>query len=156
MSHLEMINDPEGRISFEKVIEDARREDSPLHSCFTWDDRDAAHERRLDQAQYLLNAIGREVVDEADGATILELANVTIVDPDTGGRYAVSPEFAAREPVFRGQVADQAIHHLREAIDRLRILGSMERPVAAIAEIIAEAKEAKNKPPPPKGKGSVK
>lgn len=38
----------------EHVVEAARSEDSPLHSRFTWDDSEAAHQYRLVQARALI------------------------------------------------------------------------------------------------------
>lgn len=43
-----------GILKPEIVVEEARSEDSPLHSRFTWDDSEAAHQYRLEQARRLI------------------------------------------------------------------------------------------------------
>ena len=43
----------QGRITPEMVVDAARDPNSPLHSAFTWDDAQAAHEHRLAQARVL-------------------------------------------------------------------------------------------------------
>lgn len=43
-----------GILKPEIVVEEASREDSPLHSRFTWDDSEAAHQYRLEQARRLI------------------------------------------------------------------------------------------------------
>ena len=44
-------------ITPEAVIDDARDPSSPLHACFEWDDKKAAHQHRLDQARELIRAV---------------------------------------------------------------------------------------------------
>lgn len=43
-----------GILKPEIVVEEAKSEDSPLHSRFTWDDSEAAHQYRLEQARRLI------------------------------------------------------------------------------------------------------
>lgn len=62
------INDPEIRaaimavkeddmISPEKVVDAARSKTSPLHNYFTWEDGEAAHQWRLEQARKLIRVV---------------------------------------------------------------------------------------------------
>lgn len=46
-----------GKLTAELVVEAARDPDSPLHSAFTWDDAEAARERRLEQARSLIRSV---------------------------------------------------------------------------------------------------
>lgn len=56
--HLERIRQRhEDELTPELVVKDARREKSPLHSVFEWDDDAAAHQYRLEQARTLLRKI---------------------------------------------------------------------------------------------------
>ncbi len=56
--HLERIRQRhEDELTPELVVKDARRENSPLHSAFEWDDDAAAHQWRLEQARGLLRKI---------------------------------------------------------------------------------------------------
>jgi len=41
----------------EDVVKDARRKNSPLYSCFEWDNKKAAHEYRLIQARTLIRSL---------------------------------------------------------------------------------------------------
>lgn len=50
-----------GRLTPDLVLEAASDPDSPLHSYFTWDDAEAAHKRRLDEARTLIRAVKVEV-----------------------------------------------------------------------------------------------
>jgi len=51
------------------VVEEARDENSPLHSAFCWDDSEAARLFRLDQAQRLIRKF-KVVVEESKGKVV--------------------------------------------------------------------------------------
>jgi hypothetical protein len=44
-------------ISPEKVVEAAKPKTSPLHDYFTWEDGEAAHQWRLEQARHLIRVV---------------------------------------------------------------------------------------------------
>ncbi len=56
------IEDAEGRLDPEIVIERARDQASPLNGYFEWDDDVAAHQYRITQARRLIRSIKVEVV----------------------------------------------------------------------------------------------
>lgn len=51
---LSEIETADGRITPADVVEVARSPNHPLHSFFTWDDAEAAHKQRLDEARGLI------------------------------------------------------------------------------------------------------
>lgn len=53
---LEALRDPDGLLRLEKVVEAAADEASPLHDQFEWNDGEAAHRYRLNQARTLIRA----------------------------------------------------------------------------------------------------
>ena len=54
-----------GVLTPDAVLEDAQKEDSPLHDQFTWDDSEAAHQWRLEQARTLIRSVRVEVQTES-------------------------------------------------------------------------------------------
>lgn len=54
---IKALEDADGRITPEAVIEAARDEGSPLHQQFEWDDSKAAHGYRLEQARTLIRSV---------------------------------------------------------------------------------------------------
>ncbi len=54
-----------GVLTPDAVLEDAQDEDSPLHNQFTWDDSEAAHQWRLEQARVLIRSVRVEVQTES-------------------------------------------------------------------------------------------
>jgi hypothetical protein len=142
---------PEGHITFEEAIEEGRPDDSPFHTSFTWDEAQAAHERRLDQARYLLNSYSWEVVAEEGEKATVGIANVRIVDTVTKERFSVPSTFAASEPDYYSQMIDETNRLLRGAVSRLRILeGLSPQYVATIEKLIADLDQTKAKKKPAK------
>lgn len=56
----------DGILQPEIVVEEARRPSSPLHSKFTWDDTEAAHQYRLYQARTLIRVVVQMIPNTAD------------------------------------------------------------------------------------------
>lgn len=54
---LAALEDADGNLDIHVVPEAARDPASPMHNQFTWDDAEAARERRLDQARNLVRSI---------------------------------------------------------------------------------------------------
>lgn len=54
---LERIYNRDGSITPEAVVEDSTDPSAPLHGCFEWDDKKAAHKYRVTQAQGIIRAI---------------------------------------------------------------------------------------------------
>lgn len=64
---LDKIESRDGNLMPEAVVRDARSPKSPLHGCFDWDNRVAAHRWRLMQATQLILTVRLEGgEDEAD------------------------------------------------------------------------------------------
>ncbi len=58
------MEDSRGRLTPEQVVDAARSSKSALHKCFTWDDSEAAHKWRIDEARELIRSVRIEVVVE--------------------------------------------------------------------------------------------
>jgi len=68
-----------GKLTPEMVKLDATDPDSPGHPFFTWDDAQAADDRRTDEARVLIRWAGLKVVDE-----IIKREIHYVRDPDAG------------------------------------------------------------------------
>lgn len=65
---LQEIESRTGRLTPESVVDAARDPEHPLHECFTWNNTDAAHAYRLDQARKLIASV--RVVIETEKRTL--------------------------------------------------------------------------------------
>jgi len=68
----------------EKVVEEARGEDSPLHSCFNWDNDEAGERWRLHQARNLIRCT--IIYEEQTDRHIKTFVSLTS-DRENGGGY---------------------------------------------------------------------
>lgn len=84
--------DPEHRVlTPEMVVEDAKQEESPLHSMFEWNDKSAAHKHRLHTARQLIKSVTIKIT----------VHNVQVAAP----YYVRDPEAQDNEQGYRS-VAD--------------------------------------------------
>ncbi len=75
---IEAIKVKNGFITPDMLIKEAKKKTSPLHNCFTWDDKKAGKLRRLDEARYLLRMVTVEI--ETDDEPIITRAFVSVTD----------------------------------------------------------------------------
>lgn len=59
-----------GHLLPEVVVDEARSPKSPLHSRFTWDDTEAAHQHRLWQARQLISVCVEVLADDTDPSPV--------------------------------------------------------------------------------------
>lgn len=58
-----------GKLTAHDVVRAARNPESPLHSCFEWDDSKAAEQWRLEQARSLIRSVEVRITVQ-DGGTV--------------------------------------------------------------------------------------
>jgi hypothetical protein len=118
---LEKLVDENGRLDPETLVKAARRRSHPLHDCFEWDSKKAAHAHRLSQARALIREVRVEVK--------------TTVTRVTAVAYVKDPSSLARE---RGYVA---LHTIPTASERARevIRQEMTRVESALSRARAVA-----------------
>ncbi|MCK9519881.1 MAG: hypothetical protein M0R06_03290 [Sphaerochaeta sp.] len=102
---LEKLVKKNGSVTAEAVVLEARNKRSPLHECFEWDDKKAAHLHRINQACHLIKYI---VIDEED---VPELSAFVHVEIEDEGQY-VTLQTAKDDPVLREQILRKALSEL--------------------------------------------
>jgi len=135
---LEKVREQGGGMIFPRaVIDHARPSDSPLHSCFEWNDTEAAEKFRIVQARGVIKSV--EIV-EIQGKPLPSpiVANVSVtrravVPGDPRIRYYESTPLALQDPELRDQVLQKALRELeswRERYDAFTefslVFGSIE------------------------------
>lgn len=127
----------DGRLVPEAVIEAASSPSSPLHRFFTWDDTEAAHEFRKQQARKLIRVV-RVVVQQED-LRILTPAYVRDVsrDPSEPGYVSVQQVRSDTEQATATIVYyfSQARGCLTRAVEIADALGCGEETKAALAAV---------------------
>jgi len=64
VQELKALESRAGKLTPEQVVNAAENESSALHSCFTWDDSEAAARWRLDEARTIIRSVRIETVIE--------------------------------------------------------------------------------------------
>ena len=136
------------------VLKDASNIRSPLHGFFEWDDTEAAHKYRLDQAGHLVRSVVvtfEESEAQTDRQVRLEGVDAVPVEQprmvraflpiknDEGERSYVSTQQAMSDPDMRRQVLERA-HSELDSVSRkwreLRELSDVFSALDRVGEII--------------------
>jgi len=119
----------------ESVLADAVSEASPLHPAFTWDDAQAAAERRLEQAAYLIRSVTIVYRDEArdEEREVRAFFPVTVRDAEEG-RYL--PIYTAMsDDDYRRQVLERGLGDLLALRRKYQDIQEFARIFAAIDKV---------------------
>lgn len=125
---LQSLYDARGKLTPEIVVEEASREDHPLHSRFEWDDAVAGAKYRLEQAAKLIRSV-RVVIDRGPKAKPLSVRAFHNVPSPERGSYVPVKEVASndltRAVVLRAAEREwrelkARYEHLQEFMDMIR------------------------------------
>lgn len=130
-AELERLHKQDGGLTATGVLEAATPEDSPLHSAFTWDDTEAAHQHRLAEARRIVKSI-RIVRQDGSGHPMFYSIAVTAAaaaDREEGtGRqrsvYRLASDIAQDEEAVQGalKVLVEKATALQNAVEEFRAL----------------------------------
>jgi hypothetical protein len=109
-SHLEQLRSDHGHLTAEMVLEDARPAKSPLHDAFTWDDSEAAHKYRLEQARYIIRSVVYLPAEMTDPEPVRAFVRVQ----PNGDEHYTSLHVAMGDEELRRQVVLRALKELQE------------------------------------------
>lgn len=102
-----------GRLTPNDVLEEAKARNSPLHKAFEWDDTEAAHKFRIQQASYLIRSIEVVVVPQKGKTTGTNVRAFVNVKRDRDRSYT-SIGHAMSDKQLREQVVAQALKELQD------------------------------------------
>ncbi len=146
LAALEALRDQDGYLRPESVVAAARDPDSPLHSYFTWDDVDAAHKHRLDQARALIRSVRVEI--KVEERTIKSICYVR--DPSLPAReqgYASITSIRPRSEVAfevvsaelaRAEAALERAHKVADALGLDAEIAAMHDKVVELRTRVAQ------------------
>ena len=137
----------DGNISLERLVEQAKPKDAPLHKEFTWNDSKAAEKWRLNEARYLVKAI--EIVHENTPPTRAWEAVTVAVEQETPTEAKPQVQRVFRsiseimsDPVQRDELLVQALRDAAAWRKRYAALQELAKVHAAIDEAIINTKAA--------------
>lgn len=131
-AHLEMLRQKfKGELTPRDVLDDAKHDNSPLHSFFEWDEGAAAEQYRLQQARGLIRSVVAIYVSEDKPATRVR-AYVHV--PEVGAPHYRDTQSAMAQVKTRDMVLQQAWRELSAWRARYRDLKQLSELFGAIDE----------------------
>lgn len=127
------VSDSQG-FSAKRVVDDARPEDSPLHSQFDWDDAVAGECWREQQARGLIRAV--VTVPQHEGETSVR---AFVVVSEVGKQHYVPTYVAMSNEQLRAQVLTRALNELKQFQAKYRELKEFTELFEAIAKVSSAA-----------------
>lgn len=123
-----------GRLTPNIVLAAARNDASPLHKCFDWEDKSAAHRWRIEQARRLIRSVRVEVVTQDRAVR----APAYIRDPDRNGNEQgyISLSKAARDQEIAQQAIFSEFMRARAALRRAQSISDALNSSTTIDQII--------------------
>lgn len=103
-----------GPLTASRLLEEAAQEAHPLHDRFTWDDTEAAHQYRLQQARHIIVTVNWK----PEGARRAIPVFVHVPEKQGEGEYVLT-EFAVTQPERWDRARAEALRMLKGAEDNL-------------------------------------
>jgi len=100
-----------GLLSAEIVLNEAKKENSPLHNWFDWEDSEAGEKWRFHQARMLINSVKVKITFDKGIGTYRKYLNVNVDMSNNGKpqRFYVSTQRIMKTKTLREQVLKRAI-----------------------------------------------
>lgn len=131
--HLEMIRQKcKGELTPKDVVDDARHDNSPLHTFFEWNDGEAAEQYRLQQARGLIKAVVA-VYTSGDRPAVRAKMFVHINEPSAPHYRETSHALSQKKT--RDMVLQRAWRELKAWKDRYRDLEEFASFITVIDQI---------------------
>lgn len=137
---MEKIEDRDGAVTKEALLEEARPEDSPMHPAFEWDDGVAAEKYRLEQARYIIADIVvmvEKVGDDDEMKSIPAYVNVVAGKNNPAGYRRI--DVAMHDEVMRDAVLQNALAELKQFRKKYATLKELDGVFNEIKKLEKEA-----------------
>lgn len=128
-----------GMIRPHDLLEDARRPSSPLHRLFEWDDRRAAHQWRLEQAEHILRSLVAVIV--TGKRPRLYRAYVAVPPPERSPSAPPRAAYVRIEDALRSPA--QRRYLLQQALDEIEWWERKYRALRELASVFAALRNAR-------------
>jgi len=111
LNEIRLIEERDGIVTPEAVVEYAKDETTQLHGQFTWDDGEAAEQWRLQQARQVIRAMVTIIPNENENVVTKALVHILETPRNQAGYMSVGKVLSDDE--YRKQMLDNAYKELR-------------------------------------------
>lgn len=134
----QIFNEHNGRVPPEAVVEFARDENTALHNEFEWDDDEAAHQFRLEQARRIIR-LNIEVIETPNGNVRMPMFVSLVSDRKSGGGGYRALTDVMSNAEMRAQLLQQAIDELQRVRRKYESLRELTPVFAALDRVARNA-----------------
>lgn len=128
----------DGILQPEIVVEEARRPSSPLHSKFTWDDTEAAHQYRIYQARNLIRVVVQMIPNTADSHERVWVSLKKDRENEGGGYRTLVSVLSNKD--LREQLLNQAFEDMKYFQEKYSNLQELSEVFSAIRTVRVKIK----------------
>jgi len=121
----------EGLCTADRIVDEARPDDAPLHAAFPWDDHEAAEAHRRDIARHMLRSVRIKVEDRVEQAPVFVRVQ-GVSEEGVWSGYKMLPDLTIEE---RSQVEEEALAALNGLRRRFASLKRFRQVWQAIDEL---------------------
>ena len=126
----------DGLLKPEDVVEAARPANSPLHTRFTWDDSDAAHQYRLEQARKLIRTTIQYIEVDGKDQSFRVFCSLNPDRENEGGGYRETVAVLSNRQ-YRAQLLADALDDMRRFEERYARLKELSLVIKEIRKALA-------------------
>jgi len=126
-----------GILKAEDVVEAARPKSSPLHSRFNWNDSEAAHQFRLEQARKLIQVTVSYIKVGDQNRAFRVWCSVPSDRREEGGGYR-EVSAVLRNSAMREELIAAALNEMRHFEEKYRSLKELTGVMTEIRRVLAE------------------
>lgn len=138
LQELDAILVERGALTAQAVLERARDESSALHSCFTWDDSEAAEQWRLTEARRLIIKVKVEVQTRPNEPSIRVRAYTSLMSDRLNGAGYQSTVTVMADADRRSELLRTAMAELQAFQRKYRHLAELSMVMAEIDRVAAQ------------------
>lgn len=139
--HLEKLEERDGQVTCQSLLDSARPQDSDAHPCYEWNDEIAAEKYRLRQSNDILNSLVRIVVEKPETAQYEKVfVNVSASDKNGHGKY-VSINTAFEREDYRSNILSKALAEMQAFRFRYNRIAELANVFTAIDEAVESIKK---------------
>lgn len=131
---LENLQQQNGLLNPQDVVEDARSENSVLHEEFEWDDGIAAEKHRLHQARQLINVMVTVIPQDKKGQEVKAFVSLTNDRHKKGGYRAMVD--VLNDEDLRAQLLEDAYRDLQILQDKYSTLKELRDVFDSIKKVL--------------------
>lgn len=130
---IESIEERDGTVTPKALVDEARAENSPIHSMFTWNNEIAAERYRQQEARNVINCLSVKIIKSEDTPKIYK-AFVNVSEHKNEGTY-INVTDAFDDDRTRAIVLNRALKELESFANKYQSLEELQEVFTAINDV---------------------